>query len=496
MADQLSKAINKFKEYRVVILALSVSAILRWVLIFRGGQFYFPDEGRYAIAQDAVEFLLAGKLKTALIYLTNDFAHLGFKTIALIPALIENLLDTTSAAPAIFFSLFSLFNLYFIWKIALKTGGDRVADYAILLAACSQVLMYYSRHFLPYDQAMFFGLLALYMSIKEPGKPTRSLFCGAMGFLCLFTYNGYWALAGYSMAVNLFYGTKEKHWFWIRSAFISLGFLSLLGLSLGMLLFINSDVINNYGVYIQTIKQGAFDEGWSLPFVYFWHAEHGSIPIIVLLALVSLLPLHKQIDPTARIGLAGVLFIYLCLVIPSNLTHSFVVYGRLARQLFPFLVLSAAAGLRYLDLQKPRTQWLSTILFIYLFVQATWNYSLSYRLVYPREFAREVQAKYPDFEISTKMMQFYAPPVCQENGYLAINFHYLYDLSQPIPQVYGKVLLRASHPVNFLPYQYEGYSPEQRKYLRGQNYEMVFYRLDENVQSIASMNIENCNQGK
>jgi hypothetical protein len=206
--------------------------------------------------------------------------------------------------------------------------------------------------------------------------------------------------------------------------------------------------------------------------------------------------MQKQIDPTARIGLAGVLFIYLCLVIPSNLTHSFVVYGRLARQLMPFLVLAAADGLRFLDLLKPRIQWLINILILFLFAQAAWNYHLSYLLVYPREFASEVQTKYPDFEISSKMMQFYAPSVCQDNGYLAANFHYLYDLSQPVPQVYGKVLLRAAHPVNFLPYQYEGYSPEQRIYLRRQDYEMIFYSLDRTDQSDAPMNIENCNQGK
>ena len=496
MEDQISKMISYFNKYRFVILVLSVSAVLRWVLIFRGGQFYFPDEGRYGIAQETIGFLLAGKIKTALFTLTNDFAHLGFKATALIPALMENLFHTTSVFPAIFFSLFSVLNLLLIWKITQKTGGDRAAVYAILLAAFSQDLIYYSRHFLPYDQAMFFSLLALYMAIQEPIKPKQSLLCGAISFLCLITYNGYWALAGFSMAVNLFYGIKEKRWFWKRSAFISLGFFSLFALSLGILLFIGNDVFYKYGVYIQTIKQGAFSEGWSLPFAYLWHAEHGLILVLGLLAVVSLSRLRKQNDKTSRIGLAGFLFIYLCLVVPSNLTHSFVVYGRLARQLMPFMVLAAAGGLGYLASQKFRGQWLINGLIVFLLIQSLWNYRSSYLLVYPREFVRTVQAKYPQFKISQKMMRFYSPLICQDNGFLAVNFHYLYDWSQPNPPVQGEILLRASHPINFLPYQYDGYPPEEREDLRRHNFEMLFYKIDEGYLSSATVGIENCYQEK
>ena len=177
----ITRTTKFFKKHYLVISILSVSSALRWVLILRGGQFYFPDESRYGIAQDALVLLLDGKVKTALLTLLGELAHVGFKFTALIPAFFENKLSTTLALPAIFFSFFSILNLLLIWKIALATGASpRVANYALFIAASSQVLLYYSRHIFPYDEAMFFGLLALYVTLKNPNKSGISFLSGAL----------------------------------------------------------------------------------------------------------------------------------------------------------------------------------------------------------------------------------------------------------------------------------------------------------------------------
>ena len=275
---------------------------------------------------------------------------------------------------------------------------------------------------------------------------------------------------------------------------IGLGFLLPLVLTGSILLFLGRDVIDNLNVYLQTITQGAFSEGWRLPFDYFWHAEHGFFPIIGLIAFAALIHLHKHDDRISRIGWLGIVFVYLCLVIPSNLTHSFVVYGRLARQLMPFLVLAAGGGLSLVAALKPAGKWLVYGIFLFLILQSIWNYRSSYLLVYPREFVQEVQVNYPDFDISPKMMRFYAPLVCQYHGFLAANVHYLYDWTQTDPPAAGEFLLQVSHPVNFLPYQYEGYTPQQRQELRERNFQMVFSRLDEVTAANINGFIENCYQ--
>lgn len=483
---------NFIKKHHFVISILLISSILRWILILRGGQFYFPDESRYGIAQNALALLLDGKVKTALLVLVNELAHVGFKITALIPALFENIFDTTLALPAIFFSFFSILNLFLIWMIALKAGATtRVANYALLIAACSQVLLYYSRHLYPYDQAMFFGLLALYVALKNT-KPGVSFLCGTLSFLCIVTYNGYWAIAAFPMMVSTFNGAKEKYWFVKRPMFLGLGFLTPLAILLTFCFVIGKDFFSDYGVYLQKIVQGSFSEGWSLPFEYFWHAEHGFIVVVALLTLVSLFLFLKKRNKFLYIALGGTIFVYLCLVIPSNVTHTFVVYARTTRQLLPFLVLTAAYGLDNLYSWKPGGRWLVNALIAIIFVQAAWNYRLAYKIIYPREFIQKIQERYPDFRISEKMMLFYAPLICKDSDFLAVNFHVFYNWPHPLPPIQGHILLSAPHPDNFPAYQYDGYTPEQRQVIRQENFKMEFYKLDVNPE----MEIENCYQVK
>ena len=493
----ITRITNFLRKYYFVISILFVSSILRWILILKGGQFYFPDESRYGIAQDAMALLLDGKVKTALLTLLGELAHVGFKFTALIPALFENKLGTSLAFPAIFFSLFSILNLFLIWKIAIATDAStRVANYALFIAASSQVLLYYSRHIFPYDEAMFFGLLSLYVTLKNSNKPGILFLSGTLSFLCLVTYNGYWVIAAFALFVNLFNGMKEKHWFVKRSTFLGLGFLAPLVLLLLLCFLIGKDFLSDYGIYLQKITQGSFSEGWSLPFEYFWHAEHGFILIVGIFTIFALSHLKEKENKILYIGFGGTLFVYLGLVIPSNFTHTFVVYARTARQLMPFLVLTTAYGLSLLQFWKPAGRLLTTIVIAVLFVQAMWNYRLEYKLFYPQEFIQGVQKQYPDFKISSKMMRFYAPLVCQNHGLLAMNLHYIYTWTQTVPPVQGDILMRASHPIKFLPYQYDGYTPEERQAIRKENYDMVLYKPDANYLANFKNEIENCNQGK
>jgi hypothetical protein len=296
------------------------------------------------------------------------------------------------------------------------------------------------------------------------------------------------------MMVNLFNGTEEKRWFLKRSTLLGLGFLAPLAILLIVCLVIGKDFFSDYGGYLQKIVQGSFREGWSLPFNYFWHFEHGFIVIVGLLTFVALLLFSKKGNKFLYIAFGGTLFIYLCLVIPSNVTNTFVVYARIARQLIPFLVLTAAYGLSYLHSWKAGGRWLVNILIAVIFVQAAWNYQLAYKIVYPREFVKEVQKQHPDFKISSKMMRFYAPLVCQNNGLLATNFHYIYTWPQAFPPVQGEILMKAPHPLNFLPHHYDGFTQEERQSIRRENFEMVLYKPDENYFESFKNEIENCYQ--
>jgi hypothetical protein len=71
----------------ILLLILILSIVLRWILVLRGGQFFFPDESRYQTSRVIAEGLWNGHLLDALKTLTVP--HLGFKIVGVIPGLIE-----------------------------------------------------------------------------------------------------------------------------------------------------------------------------------------------------------------------------------------------------------------------------------------------------------------------------------------------------------------------------------------------------------------------
>jgi hypothetical protein len=466
------------QKYRIAVaLILLASTLLRWILVFQGGQYYFSDEARYQTSQQMTGLVLQGKIGDAGLLLFSTPEHLGFKVIGIVPALLEKIFGQSLVVPAMFFSLFSVLNLYLIFLLSKRVGASPAeALLALIFASLSQCLFFYSRHFMPYDTAMTFGLLALYVGLTDGRDARTSLATGALSLLCFITYNGYWTLAALAMIVHMFYRSQTVRDTLQKSIILGMGFLlpwiALMATSAGL----GINLLEEYRRFAGTVTQGSFEEGWTLPFAYFWHAEHFLFVLLLLLALYALL---RGKDRKAVVLWGGcLLFIYLCLVLPSVFLHSFVVYGRLVRQIMPFLILLSANGWIsvYQDTQTGRTIALAVLLVA--LVQAAWNFEITFSVAFPRDFVRQVQAQYTDFRFSPKRFLFGAPEVCEDNGYAMQNAKYFLAApaaAQPVP---GEILLSASHPVNFLPYQYEGYTPEGQQAFRTAQLKMVFYQLN------------------
>jgi hypothetical protein len=463
----------------ILISILLISLILRWILIFRGGQYYISDETRYEVSRNAAQFLLQGQVGKALTEFTLSPEHLGFKVLGIIPALLEHMVGTSLVMPAMFFSFFSVLNLYLLFLLTQRVGGSsKEALYAMLLASSCLSLLYYARHLFPYDVAMSFGLLGLYLALTQNRSARTSAICGILGFLCFITYNGYWSLAAFAMLVNIVMDGKRITEGFQKAVFTAIGFLTpLVLLVIGMLLT-GKDLISAYRLFATSITQGSFEEGWSLPFAYFWHTEHGVILILGALSMVAIVRQFSQPSPATKLWAAGCLFLYLCLLIPSVVLHSFVVYGRLARQLIPFVVLLSAQGLMHIENRVVSGRTLTLFILLVVFIQAAWNFTFSYNLNYPREFVAEAQSRFPRFEFSSKRLAFGAPVICQNNGYVMESAKYYVTPPERIPQVQGQLLLSAPHPENFLPYQYDGDTPAIRRIFQLQKLRMNFYKVD------------------
>jgi hypothetical protein len=484
----------------IVISVLLISLILRWVLIFRGGQYYISDETRYEVSRAAARFLLQGQIGEALEQFTVSPEHLGFKVMGIIPALMEHLVGTSLVLPAIFFSLFSVLNLYLIFLLSQRTrASSNESLYALLIASSCLSLLYYSRHLFPYDMAMSFGLLALYVGLIQNQTIQTSLICGSLSFLCFITYNGYWSLAGFALLANILRNSKKTIQILHKTIFTFVGFITPLALLVISMLWSGTNLISAYRLFATSITQGNFEEGWRLPFEYFWHTEHTVILILGILSITAIMSQFKTSRQDTKLWAGGILFIYLCLLIPSVILHYFVVYGRLARQIIPFLSLLSVQGLIQMENRAASGHKITMFILMIIFVQAAWNFTYSYNLSYPREFVAKAQAQFPKFEFSSKRLAFGAPVICQNNGYIMESAKYYVTPPESIPRVQGQLLLSAPHPENFLPYQYDGDPPAIRRIFRIQELRMNFYKVDEQFMSETNpdwMAIKNCMIGE
>jgi hypothetical protein len=468
----------------VVITILVISLLLRWTLVIKGGQFYFSDEHRYETSQEVAGLLLQGKGSEAVSHLFVAPEHLGFKIMGILPALVEHLVRPSLVIPALFFSLFSVLNIYLIFLLSQRMGATwNESLLALVIAASSQSLLYYSRHLMPYDPAMTFGLLSLYVALKKEASIKTSLSCGAFGFFCFITYNGYWILAGFAMLSHLFAGDKRLLSFLRRGVLLAAGFVIPLVVTMLLANWAGINLLLEYTQFANTVTQGDYSEGWSLPFEYFWHTEHFMILILGLLSTYAIFLMIERKENSGIWWIAGIVFVYGCSSIFSVYFQSFVVYGRLARQMMPFLILLAAIGLVHLSDNRTPMRPVANMVMALIVVQGLWNYSYSFGLSYPREFSTKAQITYMEFNFSPKRMAFGAPTLCQNNGYVMENAKYFLEAPQNDADIKGTILLSHPHPINFWPYQYEGYPPEQRQQFRNADLWMVFYKVDDDFMS-------------
>jgi hypothetical protein len=260
--------------------------------------------------------------------------------------------------PAMFFSLFSVLNLYLIFILSQRIGtSSNESLLALLLAASCLSLLYYSRHLFPYDTALSFGLLALYVGLAENQTNKTSLACGCLGFLCFITYHGYWSLTAFAFLAHVLTNNETKIRLLQKAILTTVGFVVPLIILIIVAIGTGINILSEYRLFATTITQGSYAEGWSLPLEYFLHTEHLVILILAGLSFLAIINGFKYKKKYAGLWVAGILFIYLCLLVPSVFLHYFVVYGRLARQMLPFLILLAANGLAQLEhLTIPRLQ--------------------------------------------------------------------------------------------------------------------------------------------
>ena len=438
-------------------ILLLLSLCLRVSLVLSGGQFYWQDEGRYNRSREIVQLVARGRAGEALARLdTAD--HLLFKVVGVVPAVVELNLGSAGGndlrIPALFFSLFSVINIWLLGRIAQRMGADGAeAILASTLVALSSSLFYWARHVVPYDLAMTFGLLAIYVGAPIHWRGWSSILCGVLAACAFLIYAGYWTLGGAALLIHLA-ESRDRYDLARRTLLGGLGLVATIGIVVGTSAALGGGLFNSFVGFSQTITQGDYAEGWRLPFEYLWHAEH----LVLVAWIASVVYWATRLRAAfasrrVRAGLVGVIFIYGSLVVCSVFLEQFVVYGRLARQLVPFSCLLSAAALAQLRTFVPgRPRLPILVVVLVLLLQAAWNFREPLRQSFPTEWLRGAHTG-PD------IMAVYAHPIYPTPESVHLPAHYV-------------VLKEARHPLQFWPYQYEGYTPAERRILRSTDIRM------------------------
>ena len=445
---------GKISYSTLLLPVLLFSFWLRLLLIDGGGQYYWPDENRYLHSQKAAAALISGDLRAVAGALYSP-DHFLFKVFMVIPALAEYRLGTNPRIPAYFLALISTLNIWLLWQVARRAGSPpREAFIVAAIFAAANSFFYYNRHLLPYDLSMTFLFLSLLVAVIKPASHLNMLIRGLACGIAVLIYNGYWATAVFILFLPVARPPAGIRGFRRRLFLAGVGFfLPFLMVHLAYYAGGGGGWLRHLFAFSTTVVQGSYSEGWRLPWEYLWHSEH-LLLFIWCAALGCALWSLKRHRPPSRVllGASGVVIISLLLVLSSTVLHKFVVYGRVSRQLIPFFCILAGYQADKLLSQGRKFRNAALVAGGIILVQAAFNFSSSMKQTFPREFL-------------TRAGNYLL--VTEKDNFALIHARHIFpEDSLEIPITPVKTVLRESHPLEFLPYQYEGYNQEQRRRLR------------------------------
>jgi Dolichyl-phosphate-mannose-protein mannosyltransferase len=468
-----------------LLLLLALASLLRLMLVVQGGQLYWPDERLYTQVLDTFD-LHQGYWFDILKALFSTQDHLGFALIsapiAAIQFAIGHALSRSGNGlmllPGIVLSQASVISIALVYAIARRAGRDRVeALIAAALMASATTMFYYARHLLPYDVALTLGLLALWCAIGTSRRD--SLMCGAAASAAFITYNGYWLLVAAVLLLHMLHEGRTT----IRSAamrgiYAVVGFLAVPAAIVLIELLTGAPLMfSGMRRLAGTVSDGYAPEGFSLPWAYLWHAEHALLLAWIgaaVFVVVGRTGWNPRRQHTAATWVIAAVFIYLALGCSSAIFHVFVVMGRQARQVVPFLCLATAAAAVELLERRRWPSWIVAAGVIVLVAQTGWNFRQPLQQRFPRDVIAEITTKYGpiDFENTIE-----GPPLTHEHvesRWVLLNAQHLYNPRTPRPPLPSSVIevMRFRHPQQFVPYQYEGLRPTERQVLSSSDISM------------------------
>lgn len=458
-----------------ILLLAALAGLARVALALGGGQFFLGDESRYLRGVQLYLAVRDGRSDEVQWFLSQP-DHQVFTWLAALLAPVQHALaglagrgdwsvpaNITASAPggAALLALGSAALVPVLFFLARAAGAsDAAAGWAALLAAGSNTLFYMVRHLLPYDAAMLAWLLALWASCGS--RPRQAVLAGVLAAASFYIYNGYWYLVP---VAALWHASRRRdrrsQVLWLAGAAGTVLVTAAVGYLAGGIYYWRFLVF-----FSGTVRQGLFAEGWSLPWEYLWHSEGWAGPALLVLVGGACLGRRRQVPGYVGAALAGLVLCYGALVAGSTMFHRFVVYGRSVRPLLPLFCLAAGWAMTEVLARRPVLHRLAIVVVASLAVFAQAGH---FGRIFPADVQTQVRARWGRPKIcatySGLMFQPGREPVTRPDLAL-VNADGLYPLRDFIGAPAGRILGRWPNPLDYRPYQYEGYTPRERALLR------------------------------
>ena len=478
---------------RWLVMLLLACALMRVGLVLGGGQHFFWDERRYDRGLKLYQALRVGDLPVVRAVLA-DPAHFAFTPVSVAVVALqhlgaqatrwadwergENILASRPMATGLL-AFASVLNIALAYAIARRATGDIfTARWVALLMAGANTGFYYARHFFPYDLALGSALASILVGIG--GR--RSLRAGLLAGVTYHLYNGYWYLLAPLIFLHGWDATAGPDGRLRRMARFAVGAGLALAIPVLIGLAVNGGVFwRNLVNFSNTVNQGDFREGWSLPWEYLWHSETAFGVVVVVAVILALVVARRRpapADRTAHLWLGAIALSYGLLVLFSVGLGKFVVCARMVKPLVPFFCLVggwAAARL----FQKPRNA--ATFAMIAVGALAACNLVPHFFRTFPGEvetrLIREIGNPKRALSVKGSIYLYMSIPVTRPELVL-VNMQMLYPVREAAALPAGQVILKLEHPLSYAPYQYEQHTPRERDFLRQHDISMSLIRCD------------------
>lgn len=482
-ADDLAGSIMSRKGVHGLFVAavLVFTFAIRMLLAERGGQHFFYDEGKFGTSKEAAAILAKGHFVDAVVYAiephVSTFAdHIGFKIFGMAPSLVEARFALDDRVPAYFFSVFSGLNVLLIAAIAYRLSGSRRAfDLTLLAAALSATLFVYTRFLVPYDLSMFFALLAIWVGVRRPAGYLRSAFVGILATWSFFCYYGHWQIFGAAVLVHALWLAESPLGFLKRLCAAGLGAVAVVLVLLGVSHLGAGTLIKDMAeiTKYQNVGSADFRSGIN-SWIYFFYAERAAL-FIWLAAIAGALFLQFRGRPAGgrrfltplTVTLAGFLAIYAVFILNSDIRHNLIVHGRHSRQLLPFLVLGFGLGLDTLCGKSRYPHLIAAAAGVALAANALWTFSVPLSQEFPLAFKARAESLLKTL-----------PPIADGKSYYRLvnvdHFIFEPEILRDAPM---ETLLASPHPLQYMPYLYEGESREMKRLRMSIDHRMRLVRM-------------------